>query len=635
MPSSRLVHCRVLGPVEITIDGAAAPAELLWRKHVALLVYLARSPRRGRTRDHLVGMLWGGREEKQARHSLSEALGALRRALGDDRVVTDVDQVRLAADGIVLDCDEYVAREERGDWVGAAALAQGEFLEGLAVPDAGDFDLWLAAERAAWRARMLDAVVRAADRHLAAGQVIAAAAAAQRGLAIDPAHETAARAAMRALALAGDRAGALTVGERLTRALAERLSASPAPETVRLIERIREARLGAGRRATAPSPPPPRPPLVGREVELATLLAAWGRAREGRGQVVLVEGEPGEGKTRLLDELVGHARLDDASVACARAVPADQARPWSGVAGLLLAGLSEAAGLAGAAPGALAALATLDPALGTRHAVAAPLPLSEALVAAAVAASDERPLLLALDDAQWLDGETTAALPGLAREATRRRLLLVLAVAAGSTGGERHDALRARIGRDVDGAAVRVGRWDADALRALVAWALPRYEAAESERLVRRLDRDTAGIPLLAVAMVEAIAAGFKLNPEAVPSPWPTPNRTLVDSLPGDLPPAVIGAVCLRYRGLSGPAQQALAAAAAVGDRVEPAWLAAVLGLDGAVVDAALDEVEWGRWLVADARGYVFRAPIVRDILLAEMITPGQARRFREAFTRR
>src|SRR5256886_5597614 len=67
------VYCRVLGPVQVTVAGADAPPELLWRKHVALLVYLARSPRRRRTREHLVGLLWSDRDEKQARHSLSRS----------------------------------------------------------------------------------------------------------------------------------------------------------------------------------------------------------------------------------------------------------------------------------------------------------------------------------------------------------------------------------------------------------------------------------------------------------------------------------------------------------------------------------------------------------------------------------
>jgi len=50
-------------------------------------------------------------------------------------------------------------------------------------------------------------------------------------------------------------------------------------------------------------------------------------------------------------------------------------------------------------------------------------------------------------------------------------------------------------------------------------------------------------------------------------------------------------------------------------------------------VEGVLDLLEWNRWLVADARGYVFAAPIERAVLLQEMIAPGQARRYRENIT--
>src|ERR687893_3093485 len=66
-----MILCRTMGPVELSVDGGPAPPELLWRKHLALLVYLARSPRRGRSREHLMGLLWGDRTDVAARHSLS------------------------------------------------------------------------------------------------------------------------------------------------------------------------------------------------------------------------------------------------------------------------------------------------------------------------------------------------------------------------------------------------------------------------------------------------------------------------------------------------------------------------------------------------------------------------------------
>ncbi len=625
MPS---IFCRVLGPVRVSVAGADAPPELLWRKHVALLVYLARSPRRSRTREHLTGLLWSDRDERQARHSLSEALRVLRRALGDERLLADVDQVRLAPDAVTLDCDRFAELCERRDWTPAAALVDGEFLEGLAIPEATDFENWLAAERAQWRAHALEALVQGVAAALARGDAAEAARVGLRAVALDRTSEPAARAAMRALTLAGDRAAALRLADELARALHDTIGAAVSDETARLVARVRDTRVGR-RVVAAPPMARPRPPLVCRAVELATLTAAWQGARGGRGQVVIVEGEPGEGKTRLIEELVAHARLDDATVATARAVPADQKAEWSTLSGLLAGGLGDAPGLAGAPPEALAGLAALDADVRTRFYAAAPAsPTGEALRAAVGAVAAERPLLIALDDAQWSDAATLGSLPALARDTAARPVLLLLGISRGSPDSERLDELRARLSRDLGGTVVRLGRFDAAALGELVRWALPRYEPDEAERLTRRVERDTGGLPLLVVAMLEAVAAGFKPAPDA--PAWPSPTRTLVDSLPGDLPPTIIGVVCQRYRALSEAGQQVLGAAAALAQRVDADRLLRATGLEPAALESALDALEWERWLVADARGYVFTAPIERAVLLQEMITPGQVRRYRE-----
>ena len=633
MPHSPQLSLRVLGPARVTVDGAAAPAELLWRKHLALLVYLARSPRKSRTREHLLGLLWSDRDETLARHSLSEALRVLRRVLGDAAVHSDVDQVRLATDGITLDCDTFAALAARGEWDSAAALVEGEFLEGLALPGANQFETWLGAERTLWRAQGLQALVQSAEAQLARGDAAAAGRAALGAVALDPTSEPAARTAMRALALAGDRAAALRVAEGLTRALRDALDAAPGPETARLVERIREARVGR-RILAAPPAARPRPPLLGRSAELAAAAAAWDRAKAAGGQVVLIQGEPGEGKTRLIEELTARARLDDATVAAARAVPADRARDWSAVAGLLAAGLGDAPGLASAPSSALASLGTLDPDVGARFRVGgaepsgAAMDVGDAFSAAVIAAAGERPLLLVVDDAQWLDAATLALLPALARDTAPHPVLLLLGVARGVPDEARLEVLQGRLGRDLEGAVIRLGRLDQAALADLVAWAVPAFGGDERDRLARRVERDTAGIPLLAVALLEAVAAGYRLAPDA--PAWPTPARTLIDSLPGSLPPAVLGAVCLRFGGLPLPAQQVLGAAAALGGRGDVARLTRATGLEPAAVAQALDVLEWERWLTADALGYVFAAPIERDVVLQEMLTPGQARRYRD-----
>src|SRR4029077_17856594 len=349
--------------------------------------------------------------------------------------------------------------------------------------------------------------------------------------------------------------------------LHETLSAEVSEETARLAERVRDTRVGR-RVVAAPPDARARPPLVSRSAELAMLTAAWQRARGGRGQVVIVEGEPGEGKTRLIEELVAHARLDDASVATTRAVSTERNAEWSALSGLLAGGLGDAPGLAGAPPGALAGLAVLDGDLRTRFRAASPAPaapaapIGEALGAAVGAIAAEQPLLIALDDVQWSDAATLAALPALARDTAARAVLLLLGLSRGSPDSERLDELRARLGRDLEGTVVRLGRFDAAALRELVRWALPRYDADAAERLARRVERDTGGLPPLVLAILEAVPPGFAPAPNA--PAWPSPSRTLVDSLPGDLPPTIVGVVCQRYRALSEPAQQALGAAAAL-----------------------------------------------------------------------
>src|SRR5437763_5281726 len=238
MADSPHLSVRVLGPARLTVDGAAAPPELLWRKHLALLVYLARSPRKSRTREDRLGLLCSDRPEALARHSLSEALRVLRRVLGDTAVQADVDQVRLATDRVTLDCDRFAAHAERGEWDSAAALVEGEFLEGLALPDANQFETWLGAERTLWRAQGLEALVKSAEAQLARGDTAAATRAALGAVALDATSEPAARTAMRALALAGDRAAAVRVDEDLARALRDALDAAPSPEMDRKSTRL-------------------------------------------------------------------------------------------------------------------------------------------------------------------------------------------------------------------------------------------------------------------------------------------------------------------------------------------------------------------------------------------------------------
>jgi len=628
-----VIVCRTLGPVDVTVDGAPAPADLLWRKHIALLVYLARSPRQIRSRDHLIGLLWGDRTEAAARHSLSEALRVIRRHAGQAVVEVSVGQVGLAAGAVALDVERLEELATAGDWVGASELVAGEFLEGFAVPDASGFEDWLATEREAWRRRGMEVLIRCADDLARAGRAQEALGVSARALALEPTSEPALRAALRSHALTGDRAGALELFERFQIRLAE-MGVEAGEETRVLVERVRRER-GLRPEARAEREDEPavvRPPLGARGEELGRLLEGAARsAGTGRAVVFLIEGESGIGKSRLLGELLALLRLDGMSVASARAVEGDRAEPWSGVLALSRGGLLDAPGIGAAPPAALAAFAGGLPEWAERFTgvtTVEGLPLGRALAEVVRAAAGERPVVLAVDDAQWMDPDSALALGAALRDLASVPLTMVLATAPYPPRPEL-DELRSRIGRDLDGGAVRLRRLDRAALRDLAERMLPGYDPAALDRVVRRVARDSAGLPLLAVELLRAVALGLDLG--TISGTWPAPLRTLDHSLPGDLPDAVVAAIRIAVRRLSPAAQRVLVAAAALGDLASPPVLERALGMEPEELGRALDELEWHRWLVAEPRGYSFVARIVRQVVERDMLTPGQRRRVLEA----
>ncbi|HUR95132.1 MAG TPA: AAA family ATPase [Gemmatimonadales bacterium] len=627
-----MIVCRTLGPIEVTVDGAPAPPELLWRKHLALLVYLARSPRQTRSREHLTGLLWADRNEAAARHSLSEALRVIRRHAGQLAVEATVGQLGLTEGAVELDVDRLEQLADAGDWTAASELVAGEFLEGFGVPDATAFEDWLATERELWRRRGVEILVRCADALARSGEAQEACAVAARALAIEPLSEMAFRASLRCLALAGDRTGALELSDRFHERLAE-MGVQPDEETRALVARVRRER-GVRRdvQEGADELSLLRPPLGGRTEELARLLEEAARsARSRRSVLVLLEGEPGVGKSRLLGEALTLLRLDGTSVAAARAVEGDRADPWSGVLALARGGLIDAAGIGGAPPSALASFGGVLAEWSDRFPGArspAGMALGRALVEAVRAAASEHPVVLAVDDAQWLDADSALSLGTMLRDLQTAPLTLVLSTSPYPPRAEL-DELRSRIGRDLDGGVVRLRRLDRAALRSLAERMLPGYDSISLDRVVRRVATDSAGLPLLAVELLRAVALGLDLG--TIAGTWPEPLRTLDQSLPGDLPDAVVAAIRVAFRRLSPAAQRVLVSAAVLGDLAAPPVLEHALEMEPDELGRALDELEWHRWLVTEPRGYSFAARIVRQVVERDMVTPGQRRRVLEA----
>jgi predicted ATPase len=214
------------------------------------------------------------------------------------------------------------------------------------------------------------------------------------------------------------------------------------------------------------------------------------------------------------------------------------------------------------------------------------------------------------------------------RDLAHEPMLVLLAV----TTGYDHpvvNELRAEVGRSLDGAALALDRLSRAEIATLAPWALPHYTADAADRLARRVALDSAGVPLLVIELLHAVVRG--LEPADAGGAWPAPYRTLEQTLPGDLPDAVVAAIRVGFRGLSRTAQVVLAAMSVLPDRVTEDLVRQATALAADDARNALDELEWQRWILAESRGYTFVARIVKDVIARDMLTAGQKRRVLDA----
>src|SRR5690349_13507280 len=187
---------RVLGPLEMRVDGNPPATELEWKGPKALLVYLAFTPRHARSKTEIMGTLWP--DASRPAHSLTTARYHLRDKGGVG--VTEVgDHVRLDPATVELDATRFdqLTREHR--WSEAAAMIEGEFLEGFRVPQTSGFEEWVEAERARWRRKYGLVLAREAEALLGSGAAERAESVAARAMQFLPTYDDACRAYLMAL----------------------------------------------------------------------------------------------------------------------------------------------------------------------------------------------------------------------------------------------------------------------------------------------------------------------------------------------------------------------------------------------------------------------------------------------------
>ncbi|HEX3606990.1 MAG TPA: BTAD domain-containing putative transcriptional regulator [Candidatus Dormibacteraeota bacterium] len=600
------VRVRLLGRFEI--EGVDTTA-LRSRKARTVLRLLALARGAPVSTGRLVDVLWSETPPSGPAEQLSVLVSRLRAPLGAGRIVRSDAGYRLDVAWSDLDAAaSFLEEGERRLRAGAPAAARAAAIAALRLhrgplladePEAE----WAGPDRTAAERQLLRAHLLMASAALAAGDPATAATAAEAALVLEPLDEEALRALLAAHAASGRKSAALSAYERFRERLADELGVDPSPATAEAHLALLQDRAitppGSGSAAGSPAASPVTASvaaavLVGREPELGALDAAMEGAGRGAAQVLVVEGEAGIGKSRLVAEWSARAQARGVTVLLGRCDELGRALPLQPVLDALaahLAGLDSDA--ASAVLGSEAALLA-DPLLSA-GALAQPsavvVPATDEAVARAVVAEAVRrvlariavePTALVLEDVHLADPGTHDLLQRLRRQPPAARLLVVATRRTGE-------------GRPLDpGPRVQLEPLDLAACASLI-----------GEAGAAALHRRSGGNPLLLLELSRA--AG-----------------------PAEIPESLREAVVAQCERL-GEAAPTLRAAAVLGPELDLEVLAATLCLTPITLLDHLEEGVRRRLLSERGGGFAFHHELVREALVADTGSARRALLHREA----
>ena len=221
-----MLRLRVFGGLVLVQDGAPATGAGARRRPLALLAILAAAGDRGVSRAKLTGWLWPESDDAKARNVLSQTLYAIRRDLGE-HVLLETTELRLNPALIESDVGDFLNAVERGHLDAAVAAYTGPFLDGFYINDAPEFERWVDEQRAALEQRAIRALESLAVDASERGEFEHAATYWRRLAALAPLSSRVATGLMRALAGAGDSAGALQAARIHETLVRDELGAEP------------------------------------------------------------------------------------------------------------------------------------------------------------------------------------------------------------------------------------------------------------------------------------------------------------------------------------------------------------------------------------------------------------------------
>ncbi|NDL59636.1 ATP-binding protein [Phytoactinopolyspora mesophila] len=356
------------------------------------------------------------------------------------------------------------------------------------------------------------------------------------------------------------------------------------------------------------------PALIGRERELEDLREVFKSVQAGEPAAVLIAGEAGIGKTRLVEEFALEVGAAGARVLRGQSVDMDgEELAFAPIVGILRAlmpefGPERLVELAG--PGGQA-LRALLPELGHNagDGTAGRGRLYEVVTSLLERVAAEDALVVVIEDLQWADGPTRDLLRFMIRSLIAAPVMLLLTCRDDELGrGHPVRALLADLERIRRVGRVDLARLGRDEVAAQLSAVLDREIAPDqAERVFER----TEGVPFY----VEELA------------------HAADDAGPVALPESLRELLMVRIAPLSEQTQRLLRVMALGGHRVDHAVLEPVAGYDVAVLDSALREAVSMGVIVVDGDGYRFRHALLHEALHGDML-PGENARVHAAYAR-
>jgi DNA-binding CsgD family transcriptional regulator len=356
------------------------------------------------------------------------------------------------------------------------------------------------------------------------------------------------------------------------------------------------------------------PTLVGRVEELGVLEAAQGRAANGEPAVVLVGGEAGIGKTRLVAELTDRCRLPGARVLVGGCLPiGGDGLPYAPIVEALRPlpgelGVGTVRRLVGPSWSELARLLPSlgEPASGPAD-QSAQARLFELLLGLLGRLAEQAPVLLVVEDLHWADRSTRQLLGFLVRNLRFERLLVVVTYRSDEPDPDRLGPYLAELARSGRVERLELDRLDRAATLAQLTGILGAAPAAD---LVEAVFARSEGNPFFTEELLAALRAGS-----------------------GGLPVTVRDLLRGRVKDLPEQPRRVLGVAAVAGRQVSHRLLAAVAGLDDQQLEGALRQVVARQLLVTGPGqgGYQFRHALLWEVVDAGLL-PGERARLHAGY---